>query len=167
MKQHGVSCWISVCSDELSLSLDFSFFMFDPYVNCVHRWTLMTYREHNAHCSILRWKRDTCTAQVMSWLCVSTACLSWESSQSQTAVSVSLACFVTVCESQDAQVFGNRVVVLRLQQGALVVGGFAKICLLLNASKVPLFAFLFFKGSKYGSLLLCSVILFIRISLLI
>ncbi len=104
------------------------------YVNCVHRWTLKTCMENNAHCSILSLKHDTCTAQVMSWL-VSTACLSWESSPSQTAVSVSLACFVTVCESRDAQVcLETEFVVLRLQQGALVVHGFAKIWLLLNDS---------------------------------
>ncbi len=118
------------------------------YVNCVHRWTLMTCMENNAHCSILSLKHDTCTAQVMSWL-VSTDCLSWESSPSQTAVSVSLACFVTGCESRDAQVcLETEFVVLRLQQGALVVHGFAwmlpkhhcKLCFLL---------FLFIFGIQY------------------
>lgn len=58
------ACCISVCSDELSLSM----YCFTFYVNCVHRWALMTCMENNAHCSILRLKRDTCTAQVMSCL---------------------------------------------------------------------------------------------------
>ncbi len=136
VKQHVV--FLSV---QMIVSL--SMYCFTFYVYCVHRWTLMTCMENNAHCSILSLKHDTCTAQVMSWH-VSTACLSWESSPSQTAVSVSLACFITVCESRDAQMcLETEFLVLRLQQGALVVHGFAKIWLLLWLPLVVL-GFLFY-----------------------